>query len=85
MQEPVSHGLLLGVVEDLECAANIYITHFHQICVATFGRISEVSVMRSLQARHQPSGDQFPWKFCKKFQDEDFPTCISYNKSWSYL
>ncbi|PWA51563.1 hypothetical protein CTI12_AA460840 [Artemisia annua] len=43
-----------------------------QVCLE--GKISKASVMRSLQAGHQPSGDQIPWKFCEQFQDEDFPS-----------
>ncbi|GJZ98481.1 RNA cytidine acetyltransferase 1 isoform X1 [Tanacetum coccineum] len=43
-----------------------------QICLE--GKISKMSVMKSLQAGHQPSGDQIPWKFCEQFQDEDFPS-----------
>nr|XP_043619889.1 RNA cytidine acetyltransferase 1-like [Erigeron canadensis] len=41
-----------------------------QVCLE--GNISKASVMRSLSAGHQPSGDQIPWKFCEQFQDTNF-------------
>ncbi|CAH9071184.1 unnamed protein product [Cuscuta epithymum] len=44
------------------------------IQVSLEGQISRESVMKSLNAGRQPSGDQIPWKFFQQFNDTVFPS-----------